>query len=1062
MARRSGRHPWPRLGQASRPLLLVLLLAALAALPRPAVSQVNIASIKVSLSPGGAIAPLTADGYYAIATGAKPDLVFSVTGSGASAQFNLMAWYNYGNSTGTGPLRKSGSSVAIAPAGSTSNTLVNGNNAQTLPFSAAFNETWVLTAAGGIATGCYVFRVWLVLPGTMTYSGSPASAGARVGSPVAAKCSDVVNVPPNCDTALFSYLPATGFQSGNATIAQPTSGSSCQSLVFTIPSGACTDLEGTSLVYRWDAFRSSSSSIALTKYGSNVSFTTGLPGLELPAGVWSINLTVSDSPANAALTESKIIWYNYLTINPCSFNYAPDAPALATSPACGPNVTVSATASDPNGDTVSYQFVVTSSGGATVSTRAYSTTSAYAFATSGTAAATYIPIVRLANAAVSKPFAVITISVTGASRSANPATHTGCGQPKSSSAVPISIPAGYLPPQFPANPPLPPEQPSPPPRPPRPPPSPPLPPSAAVVSSTLEVNTYITGASDLGPLSEALGADYLLTLAARRILFRVRIPINTTMVGAGCNDTQVMSAMAQMSATVGLNSSNVVAVCTLEAYNATADYYNATTAAAAVERNGAAPPSPPLAPPAARRHRRRLQQPAASSDDGGASAPSPPPPPTPPSAPTLLPLPSPPPPPSECKGALAVSISLVFSAEADAATAAERVRKLLRVKVLERTPCGSSPIDAPSIESTTTTTILAVSRVMPDGASSRSTLCSEVAAAAEAAVVMVLGKASTGVVAAAAGGAGAAASCTVRPATAEVLASLSGADAVSGLQGSYNRDGGGPNAPRGDGAVSEPPAAPPGGGGPPAAARARGMPIWVIATVAAIGTFLIAGAVTGVMWLTKRRRLLERELEVRAVANTFSPDNLVPSIRVLQRLPDEFTRLSSAGVAPATAAASAATAAAAGGAARGGLPRATLLAAGTGAAAAGGRPVMVSNPAFDVQATGGGGAAAAAAAAAAAVAPRLPSRTEVTMLQPGDTGHDVAEELEAARQHAAAPAAAGVASAAGLMGAVRRASVLADIAAFVPNAMRRASVVLFNAGAGAGGRAQGYRLPDAA
>ena len=37
----------------------------------------------------------------------------------------------------------------------------------------------------------------------MTFSGSAASAGLRVGSPTGVgNCSSVVNIPPNCDTTL--------------------------------------------------------------------------------------------------------------------------------------------------------------------------------------------------------------------------------------------------------------------------------------------------------------------------------------------------------------------------------------------------------------------------------------------------------------------------------------------------------------------------------------------------------------------------------------------------------------------------------------------------------------------------------------------------------------------------------------------------------------------------------------------------------------------------------------------------------------------------------------------
>ncbi len=62
-------------------------------------------------------------------------------------------------------------------------------------------------------------------------------------------------------------------------------------------------------MYRYDAFLSTGNTIYTTKVGANVSFSAGLPGLDLPAGTWNFNLTVSDSPANASMTQVKVIQY---------------------------------------------------------------------------------------------------------------------------------------------------------------------------------------------------------------------------------------------------------------------------------------------------------------------------------------------------------------------------------------------------------------------------------------------------------------------------------------------------------------------------------------------------------------------------------------------------------------------------------------------------------------------------------------------------------------------------------------------------------------------------------
>ncbi len=42
--------------------------------------------------------------------------------------------------------------------------------------------------------------------------------------------------------------------------------------------------------YRWDVYRSGTTSpIQSTVYGQSVSFNTGLPGLNIPAGNWTVS-----------------------------------------------------------------------------------------------------------------------------------------------------------------------------------------------------------------------------------------------------------------------------------------------------------------------------------------------------------------------------------------------------------------------------------------------------------------------------------------------------------------------------------------------------------------------------------------------------------------------------------------------------------------------------------------------------------------------------------------------------------------------------------------------------
>lgn len=66
-----------------------------------------------------------------------------------------------------------------------------GGNQQAVPLTVT-NETNVLdTVTNGMLAGCYVVRISLVPPGTISYVGSPAYAGIRAGNPPWNKCSDV-------------------------------------------------------------------------------------------------------------------------------------------------------------------------------------------------------------------------------------------------------------------------------------------------------------------------------------------------------------------------------------------------------------------------------------------------------------------------------------------------------------------------------------------------------------------------------------------------------------------------------------------------------------------------------------------------------------------------------------------------------------------------------------------------------------------------------------------------------------------------------------------------------
>ncbi len=50
------------------------------------------------------------------------------------------------------------------------------------------------------------------------------------------------------------------------------------------PFAAALPHPGTPLTYMWEALHQGSTTVYRTKYGSNVTFTTGLPGLDLYAG----------------------------------------------------------------------------------------------------------------------------------------------------------------------------------------------------------------------------------------------------------------------------------------------------------------------------------------------------------------------------------------------------------------------------------------------------------------------------------------------------------------------------------------------------------------------------------------------------------------------------------------------------------------------------------------------------------------------------------------------------------------------------------------------------------
>ncbi|KAG2425566.1 hypothetical protein HXX76_013609 [Chlamydomonas incerta] len=422
------------IGMGARQMLLTALLAAVLCFLAPplALAQtVNIASVTV-LPDASSTATLTntTDGYVILAAGAKPQLKITVSSSGGSSQYNVFIWYNYPFTGGNGPIAKGGLQT------SKSTALITGGNDQTLAFS-VYNETSLLDASGGLKPGCYVARVSLMVPGTSTFAGSPATAGMRVGNVSAAKCSDVVNIPPNCEPSLMTYNPS-GIPQGPTTVTQPTTGTSCAWVTFTVPTGTpttpapCTDIEGTPLNYRWEAIRGNApSTVYATKTGANVSFSAGLPNLDLPAGVWNFNLTVSDTPANASLTQSKVIQYFNVTVPSCPLNLAPTAPTLTVVGPCGgATMNVTAAATDPNADTKSYQFVLLSSTGSVLSTGAWGTAAWTAYSTTaagGTlAAGRYTVQPRTSQPNATQPASSVTTA-------AEPrAAFTGASQPSTS------------------------------------------------------------------------------------------------------------------------------------------------------------------------------------------------------------------------------------------------------------------------------------------------------------------------------------------------------------------------------------------------------------------------------------------------------------------------------------------------------------------------------------------------------------------------------------------------------------------------------------------------------
>ncbi|KAG2430090.1 hypothetical protein HXX76_010189 [Chlamydomonas incerta] len=427
-------------------LLLAVLVLALGAWPQTAVAQVvNIPSLVMSPdSKSTSAATLTPDGYYIVAAGAGPQAVFSVTSSGASSQFNLVVWYRYPDTNGNGPLKKSGSNLIICAAGDTSGPIVTGGNQQTVPLTVT-NETNVFdTVANGILTGCYVVRISLVSPGTINYVGSPAYAGIRAGSPPWLKCSDVVNIPPNCNSDLFTYTPSgTSVPGGTAVITQPTTGSTCAFLGFNVPNGACTDAEGTALSYRWEAYGNGSTTPWLIKYGQNVSFSTGLPGLDLPAGTWVVNLVVVDTPLNASLVRNKTISFTNIVVNPCTINYPPTAPVLAGT-TCGVDpVTVTANSTDANWDPFTFAFTLRNGLGAVVSSsNGYTSNPTVSYTSTNTAGGTLAPgtysltvSVKDGNAVpATGPNTTVSLGIgwPGPAQPSSPSAATGAAQPGAS------------------------------------------------------------------------------------------------------------------------------------------------------------------------------------------------------------------------------------------------------------------------------------------------------------------------------------------------------------------------------------------------------------------------------------------------------------------------------------------------------------------------------------------------------------------------------------------------------------------------------------------------------
>ncbi|KAG2490465.1 hypothetical protein HYH03_011095 [Edaphochlamys debaryana] len=420
----------PSGGCAGRRALAMLAAALLAAGPYGAMGQTNIATLTVKL--GTTIPSTDAEGYFWMPLDSKPSMDFTPTGSGQSTQYNALIWYNFMSpSGGNGPISKGG------------NPLIKGNNGATVAFT-PMNETGITSATGGLLAGCYVFRAQLVIAGTMTYVGSAASVGVRVGN-FTGNCTNVVNTPPNCDTSKFIYNPPIGWEYGNATVGQPTTGSNCTSLTMSAPAGSCSDSEGTSLSYTWEAYLANSTTVQYTKYGMNVTFTTGLPGLELYPGLWNIRLTIKDNPVNVSLTQTKVLNYNFETVNLCYLNYVPSAPSLTLSSTCGTNVTVTANSSDPNMSPLTYQFLLYNAGGSVVRNSSYLTANSTTYSTTGAsplALGTYtVTCAALPAALARSTFPAAAVS-TALARSTFPATAVSTALARSTfpaTAVPAAL-----------------------------------------------------------------------------------------------------------------------------------------------------------------------------------------------------------------------------------------------------------------------------------------------------------------------------------------------------------------------------------------------------------------------------------------------------------------------------------------------------------------------------------------------------------------------------------------------------------------------------------------------